>query len=129
MQGIALALIRWTSHPRAKTHSILLACFPFGKASGWTDAEAFEVLVAHSSQEIYGDSEGASRPKIEFWRLNKWCSSGAVTEIVLAVTLFFPLFWAYNDEVICGTQRIDFNLLYLRVHTGCGWIGTLLRNN
>jgi hypothetical protein len=47
----------------------------------------------------------------------------------ITVTLFFPLFWAYNNEVVCsvqpGTPRIS---LYRQTQKRFSWVGILLRN-
>lgn len=50
-------------------------------------------------------------------------------DLSATVTLFFPLFWAYNDEVLCSVQPIQLKILYLHVKTGHSRIGILLRNN
>lgn len=38
----------------------------------------------------------------------------AAADLLIAITLFFPLYWAYNDEVPCCTQPSKMKVLALQ---------------
>jgi hypothetical protein len=117
----------------AKTHFILLACRRFGKAKRGLQLKLellrSSMLSEHTVHRKFTEILRGQPTKNRVLASNEiGAHSVPPLDSSAAVTLFFPVFWAYNNEVLCAMQPIALDCFYLQVPKGFRRIGTLLRN-